>query len=121
LNQELPGRVTEVSWGMYFQGETLLRHPSTLYGVLFEGVALLFWMVFWQKKLKTSGVLTALYLISYATIRFFLEYFREPDWYLNPWLSFMTQGQSLSILMLGGGIFLWFWSKKYAKIENNVS
>ncbi|PIP26247.1 MAG: prolipoprotein diacylglyceryl transferase, partial [Candidatus Moranbacteria bacterium CG23_combo_of_CG06-09_8_20_14_all_40_16] len=28
LNGELFGRITQKSWGMYFPGETLLRHPS---------------------------------------------------------------------------------------------
>ncbi len=121
LNQELPGRVTDASWGMYFKGEEILRHPSTLYGAFFEGILLLGWMMFWQKRIKTRGSLTIIYLLSYALIRFFLEFFREPDWYPNPWSTILTQGQWLSIIMFGSGIFLWFWSKKYAKIDTNDS
>jgi phosphatidylglycerol:prolipoprotein diacylglycerol transferase len=57
----------------------LPRHPSQLYEALFEGVVL--WLIIWlvRKKSPFKGFLAGLYIGGYGLIRFFLEYFREPD------------------------------------------
>lgn len=33
INAELPGRVTEVPWGLVYPGEVVARHPSSLYQI----------------------------------------------------------------------------------------
>jgi phosphatidylglycerol:prolipoprotein diacylglycerol transferase len=57
----------------------LPRYPSQLFEALLEGVLL--WAVIWSvRKYKPfRGFLTGLYVFGYGFIRFFIEYFREPD------------------------------------------
>jgi phosphatidylglycerol---prolipoprotein diacylglyceryl transferase len=118
LNQELPGRITESSFGVHFPGEQVLRHPATLYELLFEGVFLFLWLQWWRKCCPKPGTLTALYLVSYSLIRFILEYFRQPDSGVALLWDMFTRGQILSSVMFFAGIFVWFWSSKRAQWNN---
>ena len=89
-----------------------LRHPSQLYEAFFEGIFL--FTVLWSiRKIKMpKGVMLALYLIGYGTVRFFIEYFREPDAHIGfVFLSF-SMGQILCSLMIAGGIGLYFYLRQ---------
>ncbi|GMO21745.1 MAG: prolipoprotein diacylglyceryl transferase [Termitinemataceae bacterium] len=57
----------------------LPRHPSQLYEAFFEGVFL--WFLIWlvRNKKPFRGSLFAMYIGGYGIVRFFIEYFREPD------------------------------------------
>jgi phosphatidylglycerol:prolipoprotein diacylglycerol transferase len=117
INGELFGRVTTSSIGMYFpmaaKGE--LRHPSQLYEAFFEGI-FLFTVLWGIRKVEIpKGAMLALYLIGYGTVRFFIEYFREPDAHIGfVFLSF-SMGQILCSLMIAGGIFLYFYLQRREK------
>ncbi len=123
LNGELYGRTTEKVWGMFFPGVLpvhILRHPSSLYEAFFEGIVIFFILFFVRKKMPFVGALSALYLALYAVIRFFLEYFREPDFQIGLLINgYFSLGQILSFIMLLCAIFLFFWlrQKKYAMIQ----
>jgi phosphatidylglycerol:prolipoprotein diacylglycerol transferase len=100
----------------------LPRHPSQLYEMLFEGVVL--WAAIWllRNRKPFKGFLLGCYLMGYGLVRFFIEYFREPDEGLgyriefiksnvspalsHPPLSFST-GQILSFGMIAAAI-VWF-------------
>jgi phosphatidylglycerol:prolipoprotein diacylglycerol transferase len=117
INGELFGRVTTSAIGMYFPmakaGE--LRHPSQLYEAFFEGIFL--FVVLWGiRRVKIpKGAMLALYLIGYGTVRFFIEYFREPDAHIGfVFLSF-SMGQILCSLMIAGGFFLYFYLQRREK------
>jgi phosphatidylglycerol:prolipoprotein diacylglycerol transferase len=113
INGELWGRVTNVPWGMIFPGGgSLPRHPSQWYESCLEGW-LLFAFLWWfssspRKPMKVSGS----FLVLYGLIRFFLEFFREPDpqcgFILWGWL---TQGQLLSLPMIIAGLILLFYRR----------
>jgi phosphatidylglycerol:prolipoprotein diacylglycerol transferase len=109
INGELYGRITNVSWGMYFPSdpEGLLRHPSQLYEAFFEGIFLfvLLWML--RKKKWFKGYLSSLYLIGYGAVRFVIEFFREPDDHLGLILGNFTMGQILCLVMIIGGGIIW--------------
>ena len=113
INGELYGRVTQVPWGMIFpKGDSLPRHPSQLYESALEGGVL--FLILWflkDKKLPTGGLL-AVFLSVYGVFRFFLEFFREPDPQLGFILGPFTMGQTLSALMIIGGIVLLFYLRK---------
>ncbi|MDR1058226.1 MAG: prolipoprotein diacylglyceryl transferase [Treponema sp.] len=108
INGELYGRITPMPWGMIFPlggiypGEkdwaviregaermgiaaadsgvlNLPRHPSQLYEALLEGVILWAFIWFFRNRKPFKGFLITLYLSGYGMVRFFLEYFREPD------------------------------------------
>ena len=80
INGELYGRVTTMPWGMYFPIDSThsLRHPSQLYEAFFEGIVLFtaLWLI---RKNKADGFLIGFYLCGYGFVRFFIEFFREPD------------------------------------------
>ena len=108
INGELYGRVTTVSWGMYFPLDPThqLRHPSQLYEAFFEGIFL--FIILWSiRKVKYfDGFLFFLYLIGYGLIRFFIEFVREPDPQLKFILGSFTMGQILCLCMVLGGILI---------------
>ncbi|MDR1625142.1 MAG: prolipoprotein diacylglyceryl transferase [Spirochaetia bacterium] len=109
INGELYGRITSSGWGIIFpQAErlparlkwvqetaqaagiplppgpgalvNLPRHPSQLYEAFFEGIVLwlLLWFVF-RNRARFKGFMIAAYIGGYGLVRFFIEYFREPD------------------------------------------
>jgi phosphatidylglycerol---prolipoprotein diacylglyceryl transferase len=110
INGELFGRVTTAPWGMYFPTAPLheLRHPSQLYEAFFEGIVLftVLWLI--RKKRPYAGLHLALYIIGYGLIRFFIEFFREPDFHLGFFWNMLSMGQILCIAMilLGTGIIM---------------
>lgn len=108
INGELWGRVTTVPWGMiYPQAGPLPRHPSELYEFLLEGVLLFLLLWFYSAKPRPRMAVSGLFLLSYGAMRFFVEFFRQPDPQLGTiaW-GWLTMGQLLSIPMLLAGLFL---------------
>ena len=113
INGELYGRVTTVPWGMYFplDPSQSLRHPSQLYEALFEGIVLfiLLWLI--RKKKMFDGFLIGIYICGYGFVRFFIEFFREPDSQLGFVLGSLSMGQILCLLMFAAGMAILFWRK----------
>jgi phosphatidylglycerol:prolipoprotein diacylglycerol transferase len=113
INGELYGRATTVAWGMVFPHDPLqaVRHPSQLYEAFFEGLVL--FAVLWsiRKKSPFDGFLLALYLMGYGLVRFFIEFYREPDAHLGfVWVS-LTTGQILCLVMITAGAALMIWRR----------
>jgi phosphatidylglycerol:prolipoprotein diacylglycerol transferase len=158
INGELWGRVTTSRVGMIFPhspafstrfewvreiadelgisytaGEMirLPRHPSQLYEAFFEGIFL--WLLIWflvRPRKRFSGQILGIYLIGYGTVRFFIEYLREPDigigypihfgsqvepqaLFLSPWN--FTTGQILCVMMILAGAFVLLWRGSRAR------
>lgn len=113
INNELYGKITEDSWGMYFKDYPLeLRHPSQLYEALLEGVVL--FIILWtsrnKKNIKKNFL--ALYIIGYGVTRFICEFFREPDKVIGFLSGHITLGQLFSAIMTLFGIFIIAWKRK---------
>jgi phosphatidylglycerol:prolipoprotein diacylglycerol transferase len=110
INGELYGRVTESAIGMYFPLAPTyeLRHPSQLYEAFFEGVILfvLLWLL--RQKSSSPGFLSAVYLFGYGFVRFFIEFFREPDVQLGFVFMNFSMGQILCFVMMIAGIGVFF-------------
>jgi phosphatidylglycerol:prolipoprotein diacylglycerol transferase len=151
INGELYGRVTTSGWGIIFPhaeklparlawvrdaaeqaglplptGQNAMinlpRHPSQLYEAFFEGVAL--WLVLWfifRNRARFKGFMIGAYVLGYGLVRFFIEYFREPDknigfpiqlysgdnpiqLLVSPWN--FTTGQIFCFLMILAGLAL---------------
>jgi phosphatidylglycerol:prolipoprotein diacylglycerol transferase len=160
INGELYGRVTTGPLGMLFPGAAPLptsaawvreaanqagvhiaagqalvnlpRYPSQLMEAIFEGVLL--WLIVWscRNRKPFKGFLLSLYVSGYGLIRFFIEYFREPDADLgyrielvkttlspaqtHPLLCFST-GQVFCFCMIVLGILWFFIARKLPNHE----
>ncbi|MDM8538042.1 prolipoprotein diacylglyceryl transferase [Desulfobacterales bacterium HSG17] len=111
INGELYGRITTSSFGMYFPYAPgpALRHPSQLYEAFFEGIFL--FAILWnlRKYIHTQGAMMALYLLGYGIVRFFIEFFRQPDAHMGFVFLFFSAGQILcsAMIMAGPGLYLY--------------
>ncbi|MGD2099719.1 MAG: prolipoprotein diacylglyceryl transferase [Desulfobacterales bacterium] len=114
MNGELFGRVTTAPIGMYFPQapDTALRHPSQLYEAFFEGIFL--FVVLWsiRRIKKPRGAMLAFYVIGYGTVRFFIEFFRQPDAHIGFIFLSFSMGQMLCALMIAGGIILYLYLRQ---------
>jgi len=120
INGELWGRAAPIDlpWAFRFPSDQqhLLRHPSQLYEFFLEGL-LLFVIVWWfTTKPRPQKAATGVFLLGYGSVRFIVEFFREPDAHLGEVLSWLTMGQVLSAPMIVLGIFmLWLAYNKNSK------
>jgi phosphatidylglycerol---prolipoprotein diacylglyceryl transferase len=115
INAELYGRITQSPIGMLFPGAPgdALRHPTQLYEAFFEGIFLfiLLWSI---RKLKwPAGGLFGIYLAGYGGVRFFIEFFREPDAHIGFVFLSLTMGQLLCAAMIVGGAVLYGYRAKH--------
>ena len=117
INGELYGTATESAIGMIFplakDNPPILRHPSQLYEMCFEGFVLFGLLyILWRMIPKIRDHIMALYLIGYGTARYFIEFFREPT---HGDILWMTRGQSLCAAMILSGFALWAWRAHYSR------
>ena len=121
INGELYGRVTTLPIGMVFPSapDGRLRHPSQLYEAFFEGIFL--FAVLWSLRgtSRVRGAMLAYFLIGYGSVRFLIEFVRQPDAHLGAVLLFMSMGQVLCLLMILAGLLLVFYlGKTQERIDN---
>ncbi len=100
-----------------------LRHPSQLYEALTEGLllGLILWAVYAVTRRRgvrlPEGTFGGIFLVGYGLFRSFVELFRQPDAQftdagdpVGTVLGPLTMGQTLSTLMVLGGIGILVWS-----------
>ncbi|NLS43150.1 prolipoprotein diacylglyceryl transferase [BEV proteobacterium] len=132
INGELWGRVTtDTPWAMLFPGarsEDLMlavtnpqwhaifnqygmlpRHPSQLYQIALEGIALFILLNLFIRKPRPMGSVSGLFLIGYGVFRIVTEFFRQPDAQLGLFGNFISMGQILSLPMVFAGILMMVW------------
>jgi phosphatidylglycerol:prolipoprotein diacylglycerol transferase len=118
INGELWGRVAEASlpWAMVFpqSGATLPRHPSQIYQFALEGLTLFAVMWCYSRKPRPLGAVSGLFMLGYGVLRFFAEFFREPDDFLGVLALGMSMGQWLSLPMVVLGALLLARSRREA-------
>lgn len=115
VNTELPGRETDVAWAIIFPGETIGRHPSSLYQAVLEGPVLLVIMWTFARKPRPLMAVSGMFLLGYGSLRMLSELFREPDQHLGFVLfDSVTTGQMLSLPMalLGIGFIIFSYLRK---------
>ena len=109
INSELYGIETNLPWGVKFlKIDNLSRHPSQIYEAIFEGIILLFILLYFRKKgfMKSPGIISGLFLIFYSIFRFLIEFLRVPDEQLGYLFFNLTMGQIMSFLFLLIGTLL---------------
>ena len=113
INGELPGRPTDLPWGMWFpqvDPTAIARHPSQLYQFALEGLAL-FAIVWWfARKPRPVGAVSGVFLIGYGTFRFLAEFTRQPDDFLGLLALGFSMGQWLSAPMALAGVAMLLWA-----------
>ncbi len=117
---DLSTLIEQARWGdaglRHILHQTLTpRHPSQLYEALLEGVFL--FGCLWFLRLRTRqprGMLAGLFLLLYALVRVIVENFREPD---APLTGPFTRGQTLSVLLLLGGLCFVVFSRRTKTYE----
>ena len=114
----------------------LPRHPSQLYEAALEGLVLwlILWFVFRPRRLF-PGAHIALYVVGYGLARFLAEYFRATDEVVGylvalgdrpPLPQFtssvlhLTEGQLISLAMVGAGLLLFIVLRLFAPQEQTV-
>ena len=115
VNGELWGRPTVLPWGIVFPGGgPLPRHPSQLYEAALEGPSLflLLWCLFhFTNARHRPGLLSGAFVLGYGTLRFLVEFVREPDQQLSAFAAQtgLHMGQWLCVPMIvgGGGLIVW--------------
>jgi phosphatidylglycerol:prolipoprotein diacylglycerol transferase len=125
INQELWGAQTTVPWAIRFQEvtqfrQTILgppRHPSQLYEAVLEGLVLfgILWRMFWKTNARYEpGKLVGAFIFFYGLFRFGVEFIREPDRQLVPFVQAtgLHMGQWLSVPMILGGLYLMMTAKR---------
>ena len=109
INGELWRRVTDLPWGMAFRqtGDQLPRHPSQLYQMALEGVALFVIVWLFSAKPRLTMAVSGVFALAYGVFRFLVEFVRQPDAQLG-YVAFdwLTMGQLLSLPMIAVGLIL---------------
>lgn len=111
MNSEIIGKPTNSDFGVVFTqlGEEFPRHPAQLYeAICYVLVFLILWIMYWKtEKRQKIGYIFGLFLILLWTVRFFVEFIKEPQvgeraaWALNT-------GQWLSIPFILAGFYFMF-------------
>ena len=137
INGELWGKFTDGSWGVVFpqapevaklgldpaalraQFEAgalnlYARHPSQLYQVALEGVAMFCILWWYSSKPRPRYAVAGMFALLYGVFRFAVEFVRLPDAQLG-YLAFgwLTMGQLLSLPLVLIGLF-WLWKSRHA-------
>ncbi len=110
VNGELWGRATDVPWAVIFPaGGEVPRHPSQLYEAGLEGLllGLILWFLFWRTDARYQpGRLVGTFILVYGLSRFLVELVRQPDQGLENLSWGLTMGQTLTVPMILGGLYL---------------
>ena len=121
INGELWGRVTDPSlpWAMVFpqSGDMQPRHPSQLYHVGLEGLALFIILWLFASRPRQRGAVTGMALAGYGTFRFITEFFREPDTGIFGHSYTISMGQWLSLPMIAVGIAFLTYAQRKQEIK----
>ena len=118
LNQELVGRATDVSWGIYVNG--VLRHPSQLYEAVLEGIVVFIIVYMYRKYKRFEGELLLVYAFAYGILRAVAEIFRAPDVQIGyVCCNTITLGQTLSLSMALLAVIIWVYILLKNKVAQN--
>ena len=117
INGELPGRPTDVPWGMWFpqhDPQPLARHPSQLYQFAGEGLLLFAILWIYSSKPRPTGAVSGAFLVGYGALRFLAEFTRQPDDFLGLLELGLSMGQWLSIpmIVIGAAMMAWAYRRK---------
>jgi phosphatidylglycerol---prolipoprotein diacylglyceryl transferase len=113
LNLELYGAPTDLPWGIAIPGVEGLRHPTQLYAVAKDLFIAFVCFAHLTRIRLPHGETAALFLLLYGTLRFLLEFLREPT---HTSFAFgvltLTRGQLYTLPMFFGGVLILVWLRR---------
>jgi phosphatidylglycerol:prolipoprotein diacylglycerol transferase len=115
-DRAIQAAIAERKWDLV-RHQVPLRHPSQIYEALGEGLlvglVLLVAYKLTRKNPLAAGVYGGIFVLGYGTVRFFIEYFRQPDSQftdaddsVGTVLLGMTMGQVLCSAMILAGLVI---------------
>lgn len=106
MNSELYGKPTNVPWAFVFvQVDSIPRHAVVLYESIAYFFIQIFMIVLFNKYKETRpGIYLVTFLISVFTVRFMLEFYKEPDGAMI--LNTISKTQLLNLPFIITGIIL---------------
>ncbi|ARV09113.1 prolipoprotein diacylglyceryl transferase [Winogradskyella sp. PC-19] len=123
INSEIIGKETGSDFGVVFKqlGETVPRHPAQLYeaGCYIFVFLILFYFYWKTKKSEQQGFLFGLFLVLLWSVRFVVEYYKEPqsgEYLSNAIGNVLNNGQILSIPFIIIGLYFMFIYKPKTKL-----
>lgn len=120
INSEIVGKPTGTDFGVVFKqnGEDFARHPAQLYESLsYVFVFLILLYFYWKtKKSEQQGFLFGLFLVLLWTVRFVVEFVKEPQGEEYFTLLGLNTGQLLSIPFILIGLYFMFLYKPKTKL-----
>lgn len=121
INSEIVGKPTGTDFGVVFKqnGETFARHPAQLYeSFLYIFVFLILFYFYWKtKKGNQQGFLFGLFLVLLFTVRFFVEFVKEPQGQEYFTKFGLNTGQLLSIPFILIGLYFMFVYKPKTQLS----
>ena len=124
FNSEIYGKPTGSNFGVIFKASTeagnIARHPTQLYeGFSYLILFFVLWHLFWKTTKKGhTGFLFGLFMVVLWSLRFIIEFFKEPqvqergqEWFFSP----LNTGQVLSIPLILIGFWLMIRKPKLVK------
>jgi len=108
MNSELYGKPTNAPWGFIFQQvDNIPRHPVVLYeSIAYFFIQLLMLYLFDKYRDSRPGIYTVVFLLLVFSVRFMLEFLKEPDGGLVfGGLISKTQALNLPFIIAGAVLF----------------
>ena len=105
MNQEAHGGPTDLPWGIIIDGVKV--HPTFLYESIGDLIIFLI-LINYRKNNPDKGKQSAIYLILYGILRFFVEGLRTDSLYIGS----LRTAQLVSIVFVIGGIILYYYANK---------
>ncbi len=96
------GKATDFVCSIHLYNETIARHPTQLYEALGNFLIYIILTFLFIRK-KSSGLVTACYMMLYGSLRFLNEFLRGDE--RERFLS-LSIAQWISLLLVGGGLIL---------------
>lgn len=113
FNSELMGKPALVPWAFIFPGELVPRHPVVLYESICYAILLVTIIIIYCKRGNfRPGFYVAFFFTSTFTVRFILEFMKEPEGALLLGAISKTQLLSLPMIALGVILFIFAYSAK---------
>jgi phosphatidylglycerol:prolipoprotein diacylglycerol transferase len=140
INGELWGKYTEGGWGVIFPHaeadlagldaatlqtmhasgvlDQFARHPSQLYQLSLEGVAMFCLLWWFSRRPRPRYAVAGLFALLYGCFRFLVEFVRLPDEQIG-YLAFdwLTMGQVLSMPLIALGLILLWLSRRAPTLQ----